>query len=127
MSKQVIATSRAPAAVGPYSQAVRVGEWVFVSGQIPLHPGTGVVVIGGIEEQTRQALDNLRSVLKAAGASLREVVKTTIYLVDLADFTSVNQIYASYFEVDPPARATMQVAALPKGVFVEVDAIAHLG
>jgi len=127
MSKQVIATSRAPAAVGPYSQAVRVGEWVFVSGQIPLHPGTGDVAIGGIEEQTRQALDNLRSVLKAAGASLREVVKTTIYLVDLADFTSVNQIYASYFEVDPPARATMQVAALPKGVFVEVDAIAHLG
>ena len=127
MSKQVIATSRAPTAIGPYSQAVRVGEWVFVSGQIPLHPGTGDVVIGGIEEQTRQALDNLRSVLKAAGASLREVVKTTIYLVDLADFTSVNQIYASYFEVDPPARATMQVAALPKGVFVEVDAIAHLG
>jgi 2-iminobutanoate/2-iminopropanoate deaminase len=127
MSKQVIATSRAPAAVGPYSQAVRVGEWVFVSGQIPLHPGTGDVAIGGIEEQTRQALDNLRSVLKAAGASLREVVKTTIYLVDLADFTSVNQIYASYFEVDPPARATMQVAALPKGVLVEVDAIAHLG
>jgi 2-iminobutanoate/2-iminopropanoate deaminase len=127
MSKQVIATSRAPAAIGPYSQAVRVGEWVFVSGQIPLHPGTGDVAIGGIEEQTRQALDNLRSVLKAAGASLREVVKTTIYLVDLADFTSVNQIYASYFEVDPPARAAVQVAALPRGVLVEVDAIAHLG
>jgi 2-iminobutanoate/2-iminopropanoate deaminase len=127
MSKQVIATSRAPAAIGPYSQAVRVGEWVFVSGQIPLHPGTGEVVIGGIEEQTRQTLDNLRAVLKAAGASLREVVKTTIYLVDLADFTSVNQVYASYFEVDPPARATVQVAALPKGVLVEVDAIAHLG
>ena len=127
MSKQVIATSRAPAAIGPYSQAVRVGEWVFVSGQIPLHPGTGDVVIGGIEEQTRQTLDNLRAVLKAAGASLREVVKTTIYLVDLADFTSVNQVYASYFEVDPPARATVQVAALPKGVLVEVDAIAHLG
>ncbi len=127
MSKQVIATSRAPAAIGPYSQAVRAGEWVFASGQIPLHPGTGDVVVGSIEAQTRQTLDNLQAVLKAAGASLREVVKTTIYLVDLADFTSVNQIYASYFEVDPPARATIQVAALPKGVLVEVDAIAHLG
>ena len=127
MSKQVITTSRAPAAIGPYSQAVRAGEWVFVSGQIPVHPGTGDVVIGGIEEQTRQTLENLQSVLKAGGASLREVVKTTIYLVDLADFATVNQIYASYFEVDPPARATVQVAALPKGVLVEVDAIAHVG
>jgi 2-iminobutanoate/2-iminopropanoate deaminase len=127
MSKQVIATSRAPAAIGPYSQAVRSDEWVFVSGQIPLHPGTGEVVIGGIEEQTRQTMVNLQSVLKAAGASLREVVKTTIYLVDLADFAAVNQVYASYFEANPPARATVQVAALPKGVLVEVDAIAHLG
>jgi len=127
MSKQVIGTSRAPAAIGPYSQAVRVEEWVFVSGQIPMHPGTGEVVVGGIEEQTRQTLENLKRVLQAGGASLRDVVKTTVYLIDLADFASVNQIYGSYFENDPPARATVQVAALPKGVLVEVDAIAHLG
>ena len=127
MPKQVISTSRAPAAIGPYSQAVRSGSFVFVSGQIPLHPGTGEVVVGGIEEQTRQTMENLHAVVGAAGASFDQLVKTTIYLVDLADFPTVNQIYGSYFQQEPPARATVQVAALPKGVRIEIDAIAHLG
>ena len=125
MTKQAIQTERAPAAIGPYSQGVRSGDLVFLSGQIPLDPATGELVTGDIEAEARRVLDNLRAVLAAAGCSFQDVVKTTIYLIDLADFAAVNAVYASYFSGDPPARATVQVAALPKGARVEIDAIAR--
>lgn len=120
-----IKTAKAPAAIGPYSQAVRAGDYLFCSGQIPLLPDSGQMVAGGVAEQTRQVLDNLGQVLIAAGVDFDAVVKTTIYLVDLADFTVVNEIYAEYCVGIAPARATVQVAALPKGALVEIDAVAY--
>ena len=120
-----IRSSGAPTPVGPYSQAVEHGGWIFASGQIPLDPATGSLVGDGIEDQTRQVLANLRAVLEAAGASLDDVVRTTIYLVDLAVFARVNRVYAEHFPREPrPARATVQVAALPLGAAIEIDAIA---
>jgi len=121
-----IATAQAPAAIGPYSQAVKAGNFLYCSGQIPLIPETGEMVSGGISEQTVQVLDNLLQVLAAAGADFSAVVKTTIYLADLNDFGTVNEIYARYCNEVAPARATVQVAALPKGALVEIDAIAWL-
>jgi 2-iminobutanoate/2-iminopropanoate deaminase len=126
MTKQVIRTDSAPAAVGPYSQGVRSGELLFLSGQIPLNR-EGQLVARGIEAQTRQVMENLAAILAAAGARLDDVVKTTIYLTDLADFAAMNEVYGSYFESEPPARATVQVVGLPKGVCVEIEAIARLG
>jgi 2-iminobutanoate/2-iminopropanoate deaminase len=126
MAKKVISTDLAPAAIGPYSQAVRSGELLFLSGQIPLEPGSGQLVANGIAGETRRVMDNLRAVLAAAGASFDDVVKTTIYLVDLADFAEVNQVYGEYFAGDFPARATVQVAALPRGARVEIDAVARV-
>jgi 2-iminobutanoate/2-iminopropanoate deaminase len=120
----VIATGRAPAAIGPYSQAVRTGSLVFCSGQIPLDPATGQLVDGGIEAQTARALDNLTSVVAAAGLTLGDVVKTTVFLVSMDDFPAMNEVYARYFEEDPPARSTIGVAALPKGALVEIEAVA---
>jgi len=120
-----IETSKAPAAIGPYSQALRAGDYLFCSGQIPLEAETGEIVSGGIAEQTRQVLDNLGQVLAAAGIDFSSVVKSTIYLVDLADFAVVNEIYAGYCASVAPARATVQVAALPKGALVEIDAVAY--
>lgn len=122
-----VQSAQAPAAIGPYSQAIRAGDYLFCSGQIPLLPETGEIVTGGIQAQTRQALENLAAVLVAAGLSFAAVAKTTIYLVDLADFAIVNEIYAGYCADPAPARATVQVAALPKGVLVEIDAIAFCG
>lgn len=122
-----IETTKAPAAIGPYSQAVRAGDYLFCSGQIPLVPESGEMVAGGVVEQTRQVLDNLMQVLIAAGTDFSTVVKTTIYLADLADFTVVNEIYAEYCVSIAPARATVQVAALPKGALVEIDAVAYCG
>ncbi|MGC8783533.1 MAG: RidA family protein [Armatimonadota bacterium] len=124
MPKQVITTADAPAAIGPYSQAIRVGNLVFTSGQIPLHPQTGEIVGDTAAEQARQVLQNLQAVLQAAGASLQNVVKTTIFLTDLAQFAAVNAVYAEFFPNDPPARSTVQVAALPRGVQVEIEAVA---
>jgi reactive intermediate/imine deaminase len=122
--KEVL-TNAAPAPVGPYSQAIEHQGWIFASGQIPLDPATGQLLQGEIEDQTRQVLANLRAVLEAAGASLRDVVRTTIYLVDLEHFPRVNAVYAEHFVTEPqPARATLQVAALPLGAAVEIDAIA---
>ncbi len=121
---QAIATPAAPAAIGPYSQAVRAGAFVFLSGQIPLDPATGKMVEGGIVQETERVLDNLGAVLAAAGLSFDHVVKTTIYLVDLADFQAVNEIYGGRFRRVPPARATVQVAGLPRGARVEIDAVA---
>jgi len=126
MSKTPVQTDRAPAAIGPYSQAVVARGWVFCSGQIPLRPESGVMVEGGIEAQTRQVLDNLGAVLAAAGAGWDQVVKTTIYLTDLEDFQQLNAIYAERFGAAPPARATVQVSRLPKGARVEIDAVAYV-
>jgi 2-iminobutanoate/2-iminopropanoate deaminase len=125
--KRVVLTSAAPAPVGPYSQAVVAGGLVFASGQIPLDPATGRLVGGEIEAQAERVLENLRAVLEAAGASLDQVVKTTVYLTDLALFPRMNAVYARYFAADPkPARSTVQVAALPLGAELEIDAIATL-
>lgn len=127
MSKTILATDRAPKAIGPYSQAVRAGDFLFTSGQIGLDPKTGEIVPGGIEAETRQVLANLTEVLAAAGASWQEVVRTTIYLASMSDFGVVNAIYAERVGSEPPARATVEVAGLPKGARVEIDAVAHLG
>lgn len=121
-----ISTDGAPAAIGPYSQAIVSGDLAFLSGQIPLDPKSGALVEGSITAQTERVLDNLAAVLAAAGASFASVVKTTIYLVDLGDFAAVNETYAKRFGAAPPARATVQVAALPKGARVEIDAIARI-
>jgi 2-iminobutanoate/2-iminopropanoate deaminase len=125
--KNAIATSEAPQAIGPYSQAVSAAPWLFCSGQIGLDPATGGLVAGGVEAETNRVLENLRAVLAAAGATLDSIVRTTIYLVDLADFGRVNEIYARCFRAPFPARATVGVAALPRGARVEIDAIALVG
>jgi 2-iminobutanoate/2-iminopropanoate deaminase len=127
MTHQAIETPDAPRAIGPYSQAIKSGELLFLSGQIPLDPATGELVSGGIETQTRRVLDNLGQILKSAGGSFADVVKTTIYLVDLGEFAAMNAVYATYFAAPAPARATVQVAALPKGAHIEIEAIARLG
>jgi 2-iminobutanoate/2-iminopropanoate deaminase len=121
---RAISSAQAPAAIGPYSQAVRTGDLVFCSGQIPLDPATGALVEGDIGKQTDRIMKNLQAVLEAAGAGLDGVVRTTIYLVDMHDFAAVNEAYAKWFTDVPPARATVQVSALPKGARVEIDAIA---
>ena len=112
--------------VGPYSPAIRAGDFLFVSGQIPIGPD-GELVRGGIEEQARRCLENLRAVLAAAGATFSDLVKVTIYLVDMGDFAAVNRVYAEYFDLAPPARACVGVSALPKGARVEIEAVAYLG
>jgi 2-iminobutanoate/2-iminopropanoate deaminase len=122
--KQIISSKSAPAAIGPYSQAIRAGGMVFLSGQIPLDPESGQIVEGDIAAQTERVMKNLSAVLEAAGCTFDDVVRTTIYLVDLKDFQTVNETYARYFSAAPPARATVQVAALPRGSRVEIDAIA---
>ncbi|KPK14280.1 MAG: reactive intermediate/imine deaminase [Myxococcales bacterium SG8_38] len=128
MTNKRIETDRAPAAIGPYCQAVTVGPWVYCSGQIALGPSGGELVgAGGIEAETRQVLHNLEAVLERAGASRADVVKATVYLTDMHEFSKMNQVYAAFFEgLVPPARATVQVAALPKGAKVEIDFIAYL-
>ncbi len=124
--KEIIQTQAAPAAIGPYSQAVRWDGLVFASGQIPLDPATGQIVEGGIEEQTLRVLENLKAVLEAAGARLDTVLKTTIFLKDLNDFARVNEIYGRYFPANPPARATVEAARLPRDVRVEIEAVAYV-
>src|SRR5205814_4945014 len=122
--KKIISTKEAPAAVGPYSQAVRVGSTIYCAGQIPLDPKSGQIVSGDIGAQTRRVLDNIAAVLRAEGLTFDNVVKTTIFLNDLGDFQTVNEIYGSYFKQDSPARSTVQVSALPKGANVEIEVIA---
>lgn len=126
MNKTIISTDQAPAAIGPYSQGVKVGKTIYLSGQIPLLPKTGEMVEGGIEEQTRHVMDNIQAILKSLQLSMENVVKTTIFLVDLNQFGTVNEIYGSYFKTDPPARSTIQVAALPKGALVEIESIVEV-
>jgi len=122
--KKVIRTEAAPGAIGPYSQAIEAGGFVFLSGQIPLDPKTGQLVEGDVAAQTERVMDNLAAVLAAAGLDFGHVVRTTIFLADLNDFTKVNEVYARRFPADPPARATVQVARLPRDSRVEIDAIA---
>lgn len=123
-TKKIIETSAAPAAIGPYSQAVVSGNMVFVSGQIPLDPGSGELVEGDIQQQATQVLKNLEAILKEAGSSLQQVVKTTVYICNMDDFPLVNSVYEGFFKENPPARACVEVSRLPKNVAVEIDAIA---
>ena len=124
--REAVSTGAAPAAIGPYSQAVKSGNMLFLSGQIPLDPATGSMVPGGIEAQTRQVFTNIAAILEAAGASFDHVVSATVYVADLNDFAKVNEIYATYFTAPAPARATVQVARLPKDSLVEIQVIAVL-
>ncbi|MBE6271267.1 MAG: RidA family protein [Prevotella ruminicola] len=123
--KKVISTPQAPAAIGPYSQAVQVGNLVFTSGQIPIDPATGQFAEGGIKEQTRQSLTNVKAILEEAGLSLSSVVKTTVFLADMADFADMNAVYAEFFAEPFPARSAVAVKTLPKGALVEIEVIAE--
>jgi len=122
--KKIISTAEAPAAIGPYSQAVRTGAMIFCAGQVPLDPKTGQIVSEDISEQTRRVLDNLMAVLKAEGLTMSNIVKTTVFLADFGDFPKMNEVYATYFTDQPPARSTVGVSTLPKNARVEIEAIA---
>ena len=124
MERVRVEATEAPAAIGPYSQALVTGPWVWCSGQIPLDPATGELVSGPVEVQARRVLENLSAVLQAAGSDLDRVVKTTVFLTDLGDFAALNAVYAEYFGQTPPARSTVQVAALPRGARLEIEAVA---
>jgi 2-iminobutanoate/2-iminopropanoate deaminase len=126
MQKDIISTSKAPQAIGPYSQAVRFDNLLFISGQIPLEPESGKILKGGIKAQTKQILENLKGVLTAGGSSLDNVLRTTIFLTDLEDYADVNEMYAQFFEKSMPARSTVQVSRLPMEVRIEIDAIAGI-
>ncbi|MCZ6602592.1 MAG: RidA family protein [Planctomycetota bacterium] len=127
MSHEVVSTPRAPAPVGPYSQAVRAGGFLFASGQIPFDPVKGEVVPGGVKEQTRRVIENLQAVVEASGGTLEDAVKLVVYLKDMGDFPAMNEVYAGYFSESRPARACVEVSRLPKDVLVEMDLVAHLG
>ena len=126
MSMRTISTDRAPKAIGPYSQGIAASGFLFLSGQVPLDPGTGQLVQGTVQEEVTRVLENLKGVLEAAGSGLQRVVRTTVYLTNLEDFTAMNEVYARYFGEHRPARSTVQVAALPRGARVEIDAIASV-
>jgi 2-iminobutanoate/2-iminopropanoate deaminase len=125
MQKKIVATPKAPAAIGPYSQAIRIGDFLYTSGQISLDPETMKMITGDIEIETEKVLKNIEAILKADGLDLNNIIKTTVYLTDLSEFTRMNQVYEKFFSEIKPARACVQVAALPKGAKVEIDAIAH--
>lgn len=125
--KKIVSTEHAPKAIGPYSQAVVSSGWAFLSGQIPLDPATGNLIEGDVAAQTQRVLDNLKAVLEACGSSLGQVVKTTVYLKDMGEFARMNEIYARYFPENPPARATVEAARLPRDVRVEIDCVAMVG
>jgi 2-iminobutanoate/2-iminopropanoate deaminase len=126
MDKNIISTEKAPAAVGPYSQAVKSGGFLFASGQIPINPATGQIVDGGIEEQTKQVLENVKGLLESLGASMDNIVKTTLFIADMNDFATINDIYSGYFKKSPPARSCVEVSRLPKDVKIEMEFIASL-
>ena len=127
MERRVVSTDEAPAAVGPYSQAIVADGWVYVSGQIPLDPATGTMVEGDVGAQAARCMDSVAAVLTAAGSSLDRVVRATVYLIDMNDFAAVNEVYARYFPTDPPSRACVEVRRLPKDARVEIDAVARIG
>ena len=124
--KQVIHTDKAPAAIGPYSQAIQIGQLLFTSGQVPIDPETGAIVEGGIQEQARPSLNNIKAILNAAGTNMGAVVKTTVFLQDMNDFAAMNEVYAQFFQEPYPARSAVQVGRLPKDALVEIEAIAQL-
>lgn len=124
MKREIVQTDRAPKAIGPYEQAIKVGGFVFTAGQIPLDPKTGNMIEGGIAIQTRQVLENLKGVLEASGSSLDKVVKATVFLRNMADFAAMNEVYAEYLGSSKPARSTVAVAELPRGALVEIDLVA---
>ena len=124
--KQVIHTDSAPAAIGPYSQAIQIGDLLFVSGQVPIDPSTGAIVEGDIKAQAQQSLNNLKAILNAAGTNMGAVVKTTVFLADMNDFAAMNEVYAQFFQEPYPARSAVQVARLPKDAKVEIEAVAQL-
>ena len=124
--KQVISTPKAPAAIGPYSQAIRVGNLIYTSGQIPIDPATGSFAEGGIKEQTRQSLTNVKAILEEAGTSMANVIKTTVFMADMADFADMNGVYAEFFSEPFPARSAVAVKTLPKGALVEIEVIAEI-
>jgi 2-iminobutanoate/2-iminopropanoate deaminase len=124
MKREIVHTDKAPKAIGPYSQAIRTDSMIYTAGQLGLDPATGEFVAGGVEEQTRQSLTNLKNVLEAAGSSMEKVVKTTVFLKDMADFPKMNPVYGEFFAENPPARSTVAVAGLPKGGLVEIEVIA---
>ena len=124
---KVISTKKAPAAIGPYSQAIHVGNLVYTSGQIPIDPATGAFVEGGIKEQTRQSLSNVRAILEETGLSMANVIKTTVFLADMADFAEMNAIYAEFFAEPYPARSAVAAKSLPKGALVEIEVVATIG
>ncbi len=123
--KKVISTSKAPAAIGPYSQAIQVGNLIYTSGQIPIDPATGQLVEGGVKEQTRQSLSNIQAILQEAGLTMASVVKTTVFLADMADFADMNSIYAEFFTEPYPARSAVAVKTLPKNALVEIEVVAE--
>jgi 2-iminobutanoate/2-iminopropanoate deaminase len=122
-----VSTTEAPKALGPYSQAIKAGQFLFVSGQVPIDPATGNLVDGSIADQTRRAFENVGAILRAGGASFKDVVRTTVYLADLGDFAAMNEVYATFFTAPQPARSTIQAARLPRDARLEVDVIAFLG
>jgi 2-iminobutanoate/2-iminopropanoate deaminase len=124
-ARRAIYTDAAPKAIGPYSQGIRAGGFVFTAGQVPFDPATGQFVEGGIEEQTRRVLANVKAILEAAGTSLERVVKTTVFMTDLGQFAAMNAVYAEFFPANPPARSTVQVSALPRGALLEIEAVAE--
>lgn len=125
MKKDIIQTDTAPKAIGPYSQAVKVGPWLFTSGQIPIDPKSNEIVQGGIEKQTERVMENIKNILIFSGMDLNDVIKTTVYLKDINDFAKFNEVFARYFQINPPARATIEASRLPKDVGIEIDAIAY--
>ena len=125
MQKKIVATPKAPAAIGPYSQAIRIGDFLYTSGQISLDPETMKMITGDIAMETEKVLKNIEAILKADGLELNNIIKTTVYLTDLSEFTRMNKVYEKFFSETKPARACVQVTALPKGAKVEIDAIAH--
>jgi 2-iminobutanoate/2-iminopropanoate deaminase len=127
MVREIISANDAPKAIGPYSQAVKAGGMVFISGQIPIDPKTGMVVQSDIKTQTKLVMENVKAIITAAGCAMSDIVKATIYLKNMADFAVVNEVYGSYFPFDPPARATVEVSRLPKDVAIEIDFIACKG
>ncbi len=126
MGKKIISTEKAPSAIGPYSQGVRAGQWIYVSGQIPIDPATGEMVKGDIVEETHRVLKNAKAIIEASGASMSDVVKVTIYMADLNDFSVINKIYGQYFTSNPPARSCVEVSGLPKGAGLEMEMVAYL-
>ncbi|MDM0446394.1 RidA family protein [Clostridium perfringens] len=125
MAKEIIKTNKAPGAIGPYSQGIKIGDFVYTSGQIPLNPETGVMA-GSIEEQTAQSLENIKAILEAAGTSMDKVIKTTVFLSDMNDFVRMNEVYATYFTENQPARSAVEVTKLPKDAKIEIEVIATL-